>query len=233
MGSYSPVSLSSFESNLCADRQNSSQRFFRGWVIAPFDVPDIGSTGFGVFPSKLHAGDPAEAMGACATRYNRGLTTWLVRDFTYKSSRKLTSVISSHYSRSSPDGKSPGDAMQVEQTFWTREFGLSRWEKWAREDWIHPRSKNTAGELALRLKQAGRCSNPAEGIITFNDRMQLVSPSQSSGRYEQTIRNPDTGEEHRWFMTLCEDYTNAVAAPAEAGNLAAEVGALANDIYWR
>jgi hypothetical protein len=63
--------------------------------------------------------------------------------------------------------------------------------------------------------------------------MQLVSPSPSSDRYEQTIRNTDTGEEHRWFMTLCEDYTNAVAAPAEAGNLAAEVGALANDIYWR
>jgi hypothetical protein len=233
MGSYSPVSLSSFESDLCANDRNSSHRFFRGWVIAPFEVPDIASTGFGVFPSKHHAGAPAEAMGPCAKRYNRGLTAWLVDDFTYKSGRKFTSIISSHYSRSAPDAESPGDAMQVEQTYWTRELGLSRWEKWSREDWIHPRSKKTSRELGLRLRQGGRCSSPPEGTKTYNQQMLIESVPASRYLYEQTIRNKQTGEEHRWFMTLCEDYTNVIAAPATAGNPAVEIGDLADDLYWR
>jgi hypothetical protein len=232
MGSYSPVALSSFESNLCAQNSQSSQRFFRGWVIAPAVVPSAGSTGFGVFPSKLYAGKPSDVPGACSPRYNKGLTSWAVKDFTYKSDRKLLSIISNHFSRSNDAGNGPGDAMQMEQTYWTREFGLSRWEKWAREEWVHPRSKLPAAELAHKMAAAGRCSRPALGATNFANGLQMSATSPDESAYSRVITDPQTGEKHTWYMTLCEDYTNAAPSGPNA-NYVAPMQKLADDIYWR
>ncbi len=232
MGSYSPVALSSFESDLCAQNPQSSQRFFRGWVIAPSTVPAIGTAGYGVFPSKLNTGDPAKLATACATRYNRGLTTWFTTKFQYKSNLNLVSIVSSHYARSSKSGETPGDAMQVEQTYWTREFGLSRWEKWAREDWVHPRSKVPAPELAAKIAAAGRCSRPALEGVTYNDKLSVSATGPDNKAYSRVIRDAETGETHTWYMTLCEDYTNA-AAPSGSTDYLKFVNGLADDLYWK
>ena len=232
MGSYSPVALSTFESDQCADSGGTSRRFFRGWVIAPATVPARGESGYGVFPSKLHNGQPSELPVACATRYNRGLTTWAVDDFTYKSDRRLLSIVSSHYSRSGEDGKGPGKAMQVEQTYWTREFGLSRWEKWAREDWVHPRSQKSAADLAQRLVSAGRCSRPELAAVRYNANLQVSGVSSEPNVYSRLVTDPSSGESHVWYMTLCEDYTNASPAAPKMDYIKS-INGLANDIYWR
>ncbi len=232
MGSYSPVALSSFESNLCAANSTSSQRFFRGWVIAPSAVPAAGTTGYGVFPSKLHAGKPSDIPGACSARYNKGLTTWGVENFSYKSNRQLLSIVSSHYSRSNDAGDGPGEAMQMEQTYWTREFGLSRWEKWAREDWVHPRSKQDATTLARRMAAAGRCSRPSLPDMRFGQALEVSATSADNSAYTRVISDPQTGERHTWYMTLCEDYTNAAPADPSA-DYPRQMEKLADDIYWR
>ncbi len=231
MGSYSPVSLSSFESDLCGANRETSRRFFRGWVIGPADVPALGATGYGVFQTKLQRGAASANMGACALRYSRALTTWSVEKISYTSGRALVSVVSSHYSRGAPDGKSPGDAMQMEQTFWTREFGLSRWEKWAREDWVHPRSGKSARDLAAQLVAAGRCSPPVHAPLTFTPAMQMSATEKGVALYSRVISNPLTGEQHIWVMTLCEDYTN-ISPLTDGGKVLARVSTLADDGYW-
>lgn len=231
MGSYSPVSLSSFESDLCAANRQSSRRFFRGWVIGPADVPALGATGYGVFQTKLQKGAASANMGACALRYSRALTTWAVEKVSYTSGRALVSVISSHYSRGAPDGQSPGEAMQMEQTFWTREFGLSRWEKWAREDWVHPRSGKSAADLAKQLVAAGRCSPPLHSPVAFTPAMQISGTDDGAAVYRRVVSNPLTGEQHAWVMTLCEDYTN-VSPLADGSKVLNRVSALADDGYW-
>ncbi|MCD7107594.1 hypothetical protein LRX75_00945 [Rhizobium sp. DKSPLA3] len=231
MGSYSPVSLSSFESDLCGANRETSRRFFRGWVIGPADVPALGATGYGVFQTKLQKGAASANMGACALRYTRALTTWAVEKISYTSGRALVSVVSSHYSRGAPDGESPGDAMQMEQTFWTREFGLSRWEKWAREDWVHPRSGKSARDLAAQLVAAGRCSPPVHAPLTFTPAMQMSGTENGADLYSRVISNPLTGEQHTWVMTLCEDYTN-ISPLADGGKVLARVSTLADDGYW-
>lgn len=231
MGSYSPVSLSSFESDLCGANRETSRRFFRGWVIGPADVPALGAMGYGVFQTKLQKGAASANMGACALRYSRALTTWSVEKISYTSGRALVSVVSSHYSRGAPDGKSPGDAMQMEQTFWTREFGLSRWEKWAREDWVHPRSGKSARDLAAQLVAAGRCSPPVHAPLTFTPAMQMSGTENGVALYSRVISNPLTGEQHTWVMTLCEDYTN-ISPLTDGGKVLARVSTLADDGYW-
>lgn len=234
MGSYSPVSLSAFESDRCTASPFDSRRFFRGWVIGPKDVPAVGTVGFGVFPSKLKNGEEAANFTTCAARYNRALTTWYVNEMSYKSGRKLTSLVSSHYARGASDGKSPGNAMQMEQTYWTREFGLSRWEKWARSDWVHPRSKRSAFQLAKGLVAASRCSLPTIISLSFNPQMQLPAQFEwTDGVYSRVIRNALTGEQHVWYMTLCEDYTNAARdlSPSSQSLEAAEK--FSNENYWK
>lgn len=232
MGSYSPVALSSFESDNCAQNPASSERFFRGWVIAPAAVPAIGETGYGAFPSKLHKGKPSDLPSACSVRYNRGLTTWTVDNFRFKSDRQLLSIISGHFSRSSQKRNAPGEAMQLEQTYWTREFGLSRWEKWAREDWVHPRWKKSARELAQQLVAAGRCSRPALKVASYSPNLQVSALLSDESAYSRVIVDPQTGEKHTWYMTLCEDYTNAVPA-AQSVDYIKPIDSLADDLYWR
>jgi hypothetical protein len=195
-------------------------------------VPALGTAGSGVFPSKLNTGDPAKLATACAQRYNRGLTTWFTTKFQFKSNLNLVSIVSSHYSRSSKSGETPGEAMQVEQTYWTREFGLSRWEKWAREDWVHPRSGQAAPVLAARIAAAGRCSRPGLDAVTYNDKLQVSATSPDTKAYSRVIRDGETGETHTWYMTLCEDYTNA-AVPSGQTDYLKFVNGLADDLYWK
>lgn len=232
MGSWSPVALSSFESTMCQSNSQSSARFFRGWVIGPATVPALGSSGIGVFPSKLLNGDPSTVMGPCATRYNRGLTTWTVENVDFKSNRNLVSLVTDHYARSAADGASPGDALQFERTYWTREFGLSRWEKWAREDWVHPRARKSAPDLARSMFAAGRCSPPMAQAISYGPQMQLAQTQARPDAYTRIIRNPQTGEQHTWYMTLCEDYTNTVTSN-KTGDYAKASASLADDVYWK
>ncbi|MCS0500774.1 hypothetical protein [Ancylobacter mangrovi] len=231
MGSYSPVALSIYQTPLCRDGDTSSRRFFRGWVIAPTEVPAPGQSGYGVFRSRLATGAASSLPAACPTRYRQALTTWLVTPMRFTSGREMVAIVSGHFAQASRDGLSPGATMQMEQTYWTRAFGLSRWEKWAREDWVHPRSHRPAVELARELKKRGRCGPPAGGTFDISLRTRFTDAPGSDDLYARMIVDPQTGERRRWVMTLCEDYTNIHKRPADTP--LEDVSAIADPAYWR
>ncbi len=208
MGSWSPVDLSSFVGSKCSSHPHSSLRYARGWVIGPRTLPSFrGTFDYALFASKLETGRPDLSRVSCPTRVNRALTTWVRDAFVYKSGLTLNSLISDHYSRGDARGDSPGKAEQVERTYWTREFGLTRWEKWARSDWVNPRTKRPAREAAEALYRSGRCSGsyvkPAKISPAF-----MVKPLPMDGVYAKEVYLPRTRERHVWYMTLCEDYSN-------------------------
>ena len=230
MGSWSPVSPSYLRSPLCADHPDSSRALFRGWVIAPAHVPDITTAiGFGVFPSKLDLGSPAATFGHCPDHFNRGFSTWTRTEAGFRSGLRLEAIVASHYSRADRRGTSPGDSLQLERTYWTREFGLSRWEKWAREDWVHPRSYRPVAELAQALHKGGACGRglPLRGPI---GEALLVAPADTAYRYGERLTDSASGVAHLWFMTLCHDYTNIVRDPDPAPPV---WGGVMDDAYWR
>lgn len=228
MGSYSPVALSAFQSSLCRDNPNSSRRFFRSWVIAPTDLPATRKSGGGVFDGAMVKGASKAIMGACPARYRKGFASWTIQPFTFKSNRKMVAVISSHFAQAAPDGLSPGNAMQMERTYWTSEFGISRWEKWTREDFDR-KDGQSVNALASRLVQRGRCSAPQMAAITYSS---ALAERGANGKdiYALLLTNPRTGESHRWLMTLCEDYSNARLPDANTRRLKADN--LASDLYW-
>jgi hypothetical protein len=228
MGSWSAVGLSSFESPLCQQAPASSHRFFRGWVIAPAIIPQPGVPSWGVFPSKLLAGKTAAPVGPCPKQYQRALTLWIMDDAEFRG-MKLRAIVSHHFANTDPEGDGPGPAQQVERTYWTREFGLTRWEKWARDDWTHPRSHQRALPLAKTLFARGRCSTPFSLPAKVSPGLR-TEPGKADDTYSQVFIDPRSGERHTWYMTLCDDWTNLLRSPpAAGGNRSASVDAL----YWR
>jgi hypothetical protein len=118
----------------------------------------------------------------------------------------------------------------MERTYWTREFGLSRWEKWAREDWVHPRSHRKAPELASALFAHARCGQPFALPPATTPGMAATAVT-GAGMWRQVLTDPRSGETHAWVMTLCEDYTNLARTPPAAATLADQ--SRIDDAYWR
>jgi hypothetical protein len=229
MASWSPVAMSSFESPLCRTAGGGAARFFRGWVLAPATLPPPRQPGWGVFPAYLATGPAAGPADPCPARYNAALTLWVVDEMAFGAAR-LTAVVTHHFARTDPTGSAPGPAEQVERTYWTREFGLTRWEKWAREDWIHPRSHRPASELAAALFARGRCNQPYALPAAVTPRLQAENLT-GDGLWRQVLTEPATRQRHGWVMTLCEDYTNIARTPPAGAALAD--AARIDDAYWR
>lgn len=230
MGSWSPVALSYWLTPACEETPDTSGRFRYGWVTAPAALPPRGSGGHAVFESKLVAVKGGSTLSeGCPKRYNKPLTVWLRDDFTYKSGHDMDSVISMRFSSSDRDGDGPGKATQVEITYWTKEFGLTRWEKWARQDWVHPRSGKEVAVLGDTLAEGDSCSPPYVFQAAPAPRLSIEA-KETGGKFGRTITDPKTGESHDWYMSLCSDYTNIVKDPA--GGLVPPWGQAISDIFW-
>lgn len=229
MGSWSPFALSYWLTPACRRNPETSERFRHGWVIAPAILPPPGGGGYAVFESKLMTSKDASVPEGCPNQFNHPLTIWMRDSFTYKSGGTLDSVISLRFSRSNRDGDGPGAAPQVEITHWTKEFGLTRWEKWARRDWVHPRSGQTAARLGKALFALERCSRPYAFRSNPTPRLS-VRDSDTDGDYSRVLTDLQTGEAHAWYMSLCHDYTNIVKDPG--GGLVPAWGQAISDIFW-
>lgn len=231
MGSWSPVALSYWLTPSCTASPNTSGRFRYGWVIAPAVLPPTGGSGYAVFDSKLVAAKGADVPEGCPKRFNHPFTAWTRDNFTYKSGRDLDTVISMRFSGSSRDGTGPGDATQVEITYWTKEFGLTRWEKWARADWVHPRSLKAAPDLGRTLYSQDTCSQPYVFHTALAPGLAIRDGGGKDGDYSRDVTDPKSGESHEWHMSLCSDYTNVVKDPE--GGLVPPWGQAISDIFWQ
>src|SRR5262249_46498266 len=121
-------------------------------------------------------------------------------------------------------------AEQVERTYWTEEFGISRWEKWARDDWINARSGKSARELAEALFRSGDCGNPYVVPATISAHL-AIRPVAIRGVYASALDQPGLTGAHTWYMTLCADYTNIVPDKNASGTMP-QWGDRISPAYW-
>ncbi|WP_157045995.1 hypothetical protein [Polaromonas sp. JS666] len=226
LGSWSPVTEAHWVTPLCRNHLNDSRRFFRGWIIGSAD----GKAGYVTAESKLVLSTPKDGVGACPSRFNRSFTYWFPSEMKFTNGMSLGAIVSSHYSRASVSGLSPGKAEQVERTYWTREFGFVRWEKWARKDWIHPRNKKPATDMASNLRNSGRCSPPATLPVRVNGEFEVRSVRSNQDIYLEQQRI-EKGDFEDWVMTACNDFSKPVARPN--GQAAVDWGTTLNRAYWR
>lgn len=236
MGSWSPIALSHWRTPNCRRWPDGSQRFFRGWVIGPAMLPAHGAApGWGKFETLLENGDPAAVAKGCPESFHSQFTAWWRGDFTFQSGRLLDTFVSEHYSASNDEGTTPGRGKSVERTYWTAEYGLTRWEKWARDDNLHPRNGKSAAVLGAALVRASSCSVPADAPARITPDWETgpleVGPDPAAPLVAERRRDARTGESHQWILTLCRDYSNVVIEPD--GGRVPDWGAALPDAYWK
>jgi hypothetical protein len=207
MGDDGPTGLISYDSTTqCRATPHSTTRFARGWVIGPATPPAPLVPGYTAINAVLTTGVPATALqAACPTGGALALTDWVLDAMTFTGGLKLSALVSDHYSNGNAAGTGPGTAQQMERTYWTKAFGLTRWEKWARSDWTGGTAP--VATLASTLKAGGTCNAPHAMPAAPAPAMQ-VGALQSAGGWSQAIRDATTGAQYTWMMVDCDDYTN-------------------------
>jgi hypothetical protein len=196
----------------------SSARFTNSWIIGHGPVPTQLPSAVQFAAVELQAVDPTtyEALASgptpCDTPYQTGFHIWKTDWYTFYSGRINVAVIAAHYTLSNATNSGPGNAQEMERTYWTHEFGLSRWEKWTRSDLL----VNGADpmKVSAELLQHAFCAqkglvagtpynfatNPADSTTVGNVTMSTVN-----GIYQKVVSG---GTTYTWYMTLCNDYTN-------------------------
>ena len=207
----------SFDSRpLCSQDSTDASRFARGWVIGPATLPPLRQPGYIMLEGTISRGQPTSLFGRCPSGGQRYLTTWVMDSVAYTSGKALVSLISDHYSLSDPAGVSPGTAQQMERTYWTQAFGLTRWEKWARADWIG--GADTSAALSRQLMSEHACSTPPTLPPRIAPGLEM-GPVAADATFSQIARDPRNGAQNVWYMVRCLDYTNLTRVPP-AGPLA-------------
>lgn len=214
LGDATPTGLFSFDSpDTCRLNSRNAARFSRGWVIAPETLPPQGQPGYAVFNAVVSPGLPAGLFGHCPASGHRGLTVWIMDGMTYTGGPAMPSLVSNHYSSADIAGVSPGDGQQMERTYWTAAFGLTRWEKWARADWTG--GSAPPNQLARTVFAGHTCDTPYALPARVTPGMQM-GPLVATGSYVQILRDPRTGIQHAWYLLDCHDFTNLVRTPQSA-----------------
>ncbi len=194
-------------------------RFTNSWVVgkSPVSAKIPGPIEYATVNLQLLTPDRysiQQAAGtACSTPYVGSFHIWRIDWFLFFSGRHLPAVINTHYTQAASNNAGPGSAQQFERTYWTREFGLSRWEKWTRGDLItsgpSPATQAKALLQHATCAQVGRSAGVPHSIITNPADSHVTSSvvlSNVNGVYQRVV-GPD-GVTQTWYMTLCSDYTN-------------------------
>ena len=93
---------------------------------------------------------------SCPSQYSRSYTHWRKMPIRYRATLKgaltepIKTIITDHFSRETPDLSA-----SMERFYFTRELGVTRWEKW--QNFAHPSTSAAAAERERRLVEFGRC----------------------------------------------------------------------------
>lgn len=197
----------------------SSARFANSWLIgnSPVAASLPGPVQFATVDMQNITPDTFtydQITGTtCSTPYVGSFHIWRADWYMFYSGRMLPAVVAAHYTQASANNAGPGPAQQMERTYWTREFGLSRWEKWTRSDLLlsgqDPKSVSKALLSHATCAQVGRAAGSPYPIVTNATDSHTTGSmvlSNVNGVYEKVV-GPD-GVVWIWYMTLCADYTN-------------------------
>jgi hypothetical protein len=142
--------------------------------------------------------------GVCADNHAAGITSWTSpARYTFESGKTLTAIRSDHFAAANLRQSENS----LERTYFTREYGLTRWEAWQTRAYC----QKTLGRMDVRC----RPDDPA-------------NPWQS---HCSVLREPTTGligvgyfGGQEWVRTYCRDQTHYISLKRPQLFLSADVG---------
>jgi hypothetical protein len=194
----------------CDANPHSSRRYFHNWMLFGNTSGTLGQTGYTLLEKASHIHGLPSLSAPCPDRYPaRVLAVWSKGEYRYRSGQTLETIVSHPYSQADESGTTPGKGRQMERTYWTREFGQTRWENWKRDDYVNKKTGGTASGLAKRTFEMGYCDAPFSMPSQPTPNIKLGN-IETDGAYSQVLTDLKTGETHRWYMAGCQDITKVV-----------------------
>jgi hypothetical protein len=184
-------------------------RFGPTWVISSNPPPQAGTWQRGLFESKLTVNTVPSA--AQCTGHRTGFVAWTRDEFDFgpQSNVRLQAIVTEKFANAGDDN--PGDAEQVERSYWTREFGITRWEKWERGDHVR-RDQRDVKEQARHLRAKNTCGKPFGRSAEVSPKLQYSAVRDEDGLWVRDLVMIDgAGRRTRvpWYLVDCSDWTNA------------------------
>lgn len=211
MSSWSPVAQSYWRTDYCSANPNNSKRFFNGWIASTTALPSTGTVSALVNSSaagSVASGDATSIPTGCPDTYRSSLVIFGRDSFTYKSGATFDSIVSQKYTSGVSGSLYPGNAQGFERIYYTDQFGITRWEKWTREDYVD-NDGSTAITMASRLYANGKCSKPYDFKSAITSDMTSGTLVDDGSLYKEAFVYKPTGERYVWYVTDCADFSNA------------------------
>ncbi|GEM_PF-818768 len=159
----------------------------RSWLIATYD-PTRPAPLRGEAVAQLKDVKTGDRQ-VCPSRLNSAYTAWHLAPFRYRDAPgqgapvTVTSLISDHYGGARRD-----TADHVERFYFTRELGLTRWERWQNAAGNRRFDKATIAAAAVRFAATGRCGRsdtPPGGavmvLVDCREWTRIVAPEYPAG----------------------------------------------------
>ncbi|RYG99787.1 MAG: hypothetical protein EON58_02725 [Alphaproteobacteria bacterium] len=216
MSSWSPVAQSYWITNYCSANPTNSKRFYNGWIASTAALPATGTVSALVNSSasgSVASSDAASIPTGCPPNgYRNSLVVFGRDSFTYKSGKTLDTIISQKYTNGVPGATYPGNAEGLERIYYTDQFGITRWEKWAREDNVDT-DGTTAAKSAADLYAGGKCSRPYDFKSAITSDMTSGNLIDDGSLYKEAYVYKPTNDRYVWFLTDCADFSNTALVP--------------------
>jgi hypothetical protein len=163
-------------------------QFFIGPGCTPLDGWVIVDSSFATAPSGATVARIGQRQAGCPQRLGFAATRWHVEPIRLRIRRRgvagstvLTTLVSDHFG-----GRDPATADHLERMYFTRELGLTRWERW--QD-LGVRDRTEDRRQAAVLADSGRCAAalgaPPEGgpwvMIDCREWTGIVPPNDPAG----------------------------------------------------
>jgi hypothetical protein len=199
--------VSFFMGPACSDpAAQGLDRFGDSWVIAGRVLPALDSWQSGVFQSRLSV-NVVPTPDAC-TPLRSGFIAWTRTQFDFgpASQLRLEALVSEKYANAAD--ASPGSAEQMERAYWSRELGISRWEKWERADHVRDDAQTPAAQ-ALRVRQRNACGKPFGSDAAVTPRLAYEAVRDDGGWRRDVVQSLADGSTRRdsWYLVDCADWT--------------------------
>lgn len=212
--------------------KNDPRRYIRNWTTAPKDVDGMGwnriwghsqridsveSNNPLLFPHKPKITLPGD--GDCAkSNFNHvfALAT-RARSFRYVNGAGLESIIHQKFSVGDSLSLGPTKARAFERIYLTRQYGVTRWETWKREDHHELTVENSVKVMKSLTAQselgAPVCSIPYDLDESEKSRVNFKTrPLKKDARgYYQEYQDPTQGSKfYKFYLTACVDLTGRI-----------------------
>jgi len=219
-------------SHHCSKAPDKIARYYDNWIHGPKDPTKLELDkpwGVSTLVRQINSVNPdncndntcdkresiPETCGA--TKYYKNAFHFAVRtkNFRFTNNRKMETIVHQKFSIGSSSNKGPTIAKTFERIYLTREYGVTRWEQWEREDKVN---FNKSSKMLISMTSAAArkqrictppyniASNPGTGV-NFRTGSILID---ENGYYEK-YKDTSTGEGYKkWYLVACVDVTGKI-----------------------